>query len=203
MKRIWKTVVLAVLVLLLVPGSVFADSAVQTKVVKQLPPSVTVGSTYHLKVKFTNKFYEKTKGKPTRLPVYMTAWLEWGGCSYKSGSDFNPQCYTDKGSEPFCSMYKKPRCKYLKTATPRYRWIKPRKSRTVSLPLNYKQCLPPNVADPTLPGTIDPTNHYYSGLPCASGRWYLKTRGYIRGWGWRQWTINVSDDLFVTPAPQG
>jgi hypothetical protein len=199
MKKLMVITMTLLVASLIMSGTASAEFAVRTKIVQTLPTSLTVGSTSYMEVTFTNKFKEKGK----RQPIYFTAWLTWGGCSYRSGSDPSPVCYKDKGSEAFCAMHKKPLCKTLKTASPKYRWMKPGMSRTVRLPINYKQCLPPNAADPTFPGTVDPTNHYYSGLPCASGRWYILTRGYVPGWGWRNWASHISKDVYVVPPPPG
>lgn len=143
---------------------------------------MSVGTENLVVVRFNNKFRDKKTKKYIPIKEF-TAWIEWGGCSYRDASDRNPICYSDKSD-----------------LIPQPRTLLPLKKRKISLPFTYEQCLPPNGADPLQPATLDPSSRFFSGLPCASGKWIIQSKGYVKGYGWRSWSAPAGGELWVIPA---
>lgn len=170
--------------------SVNAPPLSRKAIYNDLGPSVQVGSRHKLVVKFTNKLFRDrkylkyAKKKKIKPNIKMTAYVEWGAMSWPVlQSQGGTMVVDDDRTSPI----------------PPTKWIKPHKSRTMTFLVNFKACLPPWAPDPQTPGTLDPNNRVYFGLPCASGGWYLRTKAYIKGLGWSSWSSPLGGRVYVTP----
>lgn len=147
-------------------------------IIQDLPSTVQVGKVYTVKLKYTNRYISHVTHKPKR--VKFTSWLEWGSYSYASKADRNPVHYWN---------VTKPRAKT--------RWLKPRQSRTMRFRVSFKACLPPWGAD----WGGQPGDYFYSGLPCSSGVYYLKSTGITKGSRWVDgFTLPYQKKAYIVPA---
>lgn len=150
-----------------------------TTIIQDVPPTAQVGKVYTVKLKYTNR-YRSHRGKKQRERVKFTAWIEWGSYTYTSPADRNPSYYWHET---------KPR--------PKTRWLKPGESRTLSFRISFNGCLPPWGAE----WNSQPGDYFYSGLPCASGRYYLKSTGVVKGSRWvGGFTYPYQKNVFIVPA---
>lgn len=173
---------IGVMIAMLAPTSVDAAKKkrytpkvpITRKVLQTVPNTVVVGQVYVAKVKFTNR---------TKLNYKFQAWMEWGAYSYKDGWDHNPEHYWN-----------------VTTPRPVVRKLKPGRSRTMSFAVSFERCLPPWGYDPNKPGTLIPGYYFYQ-LPCASARWYLRTRGKDRKGYWGDDVLPFGGNSFIVPPP--
>ncbi len=148
-------------------------------VIKDLPPTVQVGKTYTVKLKYENR-YKNRRNSYKRQDVKSWPWMEWGSVTYPSKNSPN---YTKDWESNKAGM--------------KVRKLKPRQSRKVTYRVSFDKCLPPWGQDwGGLPG-----DDFYWGLPCASGFYYFRTSSYTKGYHWSNYmSYPYEGRVFVVPA---
>jgi hypothetical protein len=150
---------------------------VWTTIIQDVPPTVSVGQIYTVKLKYTNR-YRNRRDHHKRQRVKMLPWIVWG--AHTTQSPLAP--YT--GYE------------YSNRSSMKSRWMEPGESRTVSYKISFEACLPP--WGPDWGG--QPGDFIYWGLPCASGHYYLRSTAVSKGSHWiGSFTHHYERGVFIVP----